>query len=146
MMFLTDRITLTTALLEGNYPNYEQVIPTKFMKEIEIDKEALGKTMRRMAIMTSEKTNAVKFEFSNGKIVLSSQTPDMGEGVEEIETAYKGEDITISFNPGYVLDVLKNIEDEKINFKITDSCGAGEIIPGDHEKRYINIIMPIKLS
>jgi len=140
-------INLTSRLIEGNYPNYEQVIPKELTKKIKINREELLTATRRAAILTSEKTNSVKLNFSpQGKLIISANTPEIGEAKEEIDIPYKGEDLSIAFNPYFIIDILKNIESEEIIFGLNNSLSPGVIQPEEKKEEYICVIMPMRLS
>ncbi|MEA3368836.1 MAG: DNA polymerase III subunit beta [Candidatus Ratteibacteria bacterium] len=140
-------INLTSRLIEGTYPNYEQVIPKEIEKRIKIKREEFLTATRRAAILTSEKANSVKFSFTpQGKLIISANTPEVGESKEEMDTVYKGEELNIAFNPHFLIDVLKNIESEEINIGLSNSLSPGVIQPADKNENYICVIMPMRLN
>ena len=142
-----DEINLNSRLIEGTYPNYEQVIPKEVEKKIKINRDKILAATRRAAILTNEKTNSVKFSFiPQGKLIISANTPDVGESKEEIDVAYKEEELNIAFNPHFLLDVFKNIKGEEIIMGLSNSLSPGLIQPVDKSENYICVIMPMRLS
>ena len=140
-------ITLSSRLIEGKFPNYEQVIPKSTEKKIKISREEMLTATRRAAILTSEKANSVRLNFSPQKgLVISANTPEVGESKEELALSYKGEELNIAFNPHFLIDVFKNMETEEIIFGLTNSLNPGVIQPGEKSESYICVIMPMRLS
>ncbi len=103
---------LTSSLIEGNFPNYEQVIPKEEKTQVQANREELLQAVRRASLLTSPEAPALKVDFIKNKIIVSAKSPNMGEAKEELPAEFKGQEITIGFNPGYFLDVLKNLNDE----------------------------------
>ena len=96
-----------TSLIEGPYPNFEQVIPKDNDKVATVDREALEAAVRRVAVMADDQTQRVRLSFSNGGVDLKVQTPDLGEAEDTLALDYEGEDIEIGFNAGYLQEVLR---------------------------------------
>src|ERR1700677_641305 len=94
--FVVEGVEIISRLIEGQFPNYEQVIPKESDKKIEASVSSLSAATRRVAILTSEKSNSIRYQAKNGKLTISSKTPDMGEAKEEIDVHYKGEEISIA--------------------------------------------------
>src|SRR5690554_5695016 len=123
-----------TRLIEGPYPNYEQVIPRDNDKIAVADKAALTASLRRMAVVASEQTHRVRMSFAGPMLRLSVETPDLGEAQEEMEITYEGDPIDIGFNASYVLEVLRNMpgDDVRLTFRAPERAatfepvGAGE--------------------
>jgi DNA polymerase-3 subunit beta len=131
-------------LIEGQFPNYEQVIPKESDKKIEASTSGLSSATKRVAILTSEKSNSIRYKITEGKLSISSKTPDMGEAKEEMDVAYKGEEISIAYNAKYVLDVLKNVGTDSVLIELTQALSPGVIRPkGDSD--YLCVIMPMRV-
>lgn len=137
---------MVSKLIEGKYPDYERVIPKEQDKILRINNQKLLSTCRRIALMTSEKTNALKFDISKNKLKLSSSTPNLGTAEEELEVDFQGNDIEISFNPKYIMDVLKNIEEEEVYILLKGSSNSILIKPVDRkeEEEYLCVVMPVR--
>ena len=142
--FTVQGVEIISRLIEGQFPNYEQVIPKDSDKKIEASTSELAAATKRAAILTSEKSNSIRYQIKPGKITISSKTPDMGEAKEEIDVVYKGEEISIAYNAKYVLDVLKNVGTEKVSIELTQPLSPGILRPqGDTD--YLCVIMPMRV-
>ena len=142
--FVAGGVEIISRLIEGQFPNYEQVIPKESDKKAEASTADLMAATRRVAILTSEKSNSIRYQVKAGKLVITSKTPDMGEAKEEMDIAYKGEEISIAYNAKYVLDVLKNAGTEAIDLELTQPLSPGIIRPkGDPD--YLCVIMPMRV-
>jgi DNA polymerase-3 subunit beta len=142
--FVIEGVEIVSRLIEGQFPNYEQVIPKESDKKIEASVSELASATRRVAILTSEKSNSIRYQAKNGKLTISSKTPDMGEAKEDIDVDYKGEEISIAYNSKYVLDVLKNVGTDTVNIELTQALSPGILRPkGDTD--YLCVIMPMRV-
>lgn len=140
-------LRLVTALIEGNFPNYDMVIPKKHDKQVIADRVKFIEAMRRTRTMTNEKFNSVRFALVEGLLTLKVITPEVGEYEEEMEVEYKGEAVEIAFNPDFVLDVLRRVESGKVCLTLRDAGNPGLLRPHDGEEgeTYLNVIMPIRI-
>jgi DNA polymerase-3 subunit beta len=142
--FVIAGVEIVSRLIEGQFPNYEQVIPKESTKKLEVSTAEFSAATRRVAILASEKSNSVRYKFSQGKITISANTPDMGEAKEEFEIPYEDEELQIAFNSKYVLDVLKNLGTEKMIIELTQPLNPGVFKPtGDQD--YLCVIMPMRV-
>ncbi len=143
MFFAMDDITLTSRLIEGTYPNYDQVVPKNNEKKVVIDKLAFLKALRRTSLMSRERTNAVRFDLEPGKITLISMNPDLGEAREEIEAQYKGEQISIGYNARYVLDILNAMEGKTVVMELQEPLSPTLLLSPD-TAGYMCVVMPMR--
>ncbi|HOW58767.1 MAG TPA: DNA polymerase III subunit beta [Candidatus Omnitrophota bacterium] len=143
VIFYLEDTFLTSSLIEGNFPNYEQVIPKEEKTQILVNREELLQAVRRTSLLTSPEAPAMKFDFIKNKIIVSAKSPNMGEAKEEIPAEFKGNEVTIGFNPNYFLDVLKNLDEEKINISLTEPDKPG-LIKG--KEGYLYVIMPMQIN
>lgn len=142
--FELSRLFITSRLISGKFPNYQQVIPQQSKEKIKLPRLDLLAVVRRAKLFTSEKSNSVKFSFKPGLLEVSAVTPDVGESQEELEIEYQGEPLQIAFNPQYVIDVLKAVEEEEqIQLELLDSDSPGVIRTDGH---FACVIMPMKLN
>lgn len=142
--FKTGGILVISQLIEGQFPSYESIFPSEEgLKKVKVGRIRLTDAVRRISLLTSERYNSLRFDFIPGKVIVSINSPEAGEAREQIPVEYSGEKITISFNPVYVLDVLKNLEAEDVIVGITDPLKPGLIRP-DSEEEYKYILMPVK--
>ena len=135
-----------TRLIEGTYPNYDQVIPRDNDKVATIDKKALESAVRRMAVVASDQTHRIRLKFEPGRVHLNVLTPDLGEGHDEIEVGYEGEELEIGFNANYLLEVLRYMpsEEVKVAFKAPERAATVEPA-GDEAPDYLCLVMPLRL-
>ena len=144
VLFTVNEIQFLTRLVEGTYPNYEQVIPASNDKRVVINKEVFSRALRRVSLMAKDKTNAVKMDLDDNKITLTSANPDMGEATDEIAVEYRGEKLTLGLNARYFLDIIDSISSENI---ILDMQGALHpvLIRDEQDPDYRCVIMPMRI-
>jgi len=133
---------IISRLIEGEFPDYQQVVPPASENKINVGREQFLLAVRRAALLSTPDYQAVKLEVFKNKLVVSKSTPDIGESREEVTMEYQGKELAIGFNPTYLIDVLKNLQEEKIEFELTDTEKPGVIrIDG-----YVYIVLPMRLS
>ena len=136
-------VLLITKLIEGNYPNYRQVIPGEAKERVALVREELLHALRRAEIMTSEKANSVKLTFSRNNLTITANSPEVGEARETIAINYKGNDISIAFNPGYLIDPLNALTQDEVFFELIDELSPGVLkINGP----FLYVVMPMRLN
>ena len=133
-----------TRLIEGEFPDYETVIPTNNDKRIRLSKEQLTACLKRISIMASEKGEGLVFKIQQGSLVVSSSAHDFGDAKEDMDIEYTGEDIEVGFNGRYLLDALAVMGTEDLVFELKDSATAGVLRPAG-EERHLCLVMPMKL-
>ena len=142
VLFDLGNVVVISRLIEGEFPDYQQVIPPVSENKMSIDREQFLLAVKRAALLSTPDYQAVKLEVFKNKLVVSKSTPDVGESREEVAVEYQGKEMAIGFNPTYLIDVLKNLQEERIEFELTDSEKPGVIrING-----YIYIVLPMRLS
>lgn len=139
-----------TRLIEGPYPNYEQVIPKDNDKHAIARKDSLAQALRRMAVVASEQTHRVRLSFASNVVRFSVETPDLGEANEEMEVEFEGEALDIGFNANYLLEVLKFMPTEEVRLSFRAPERAATVEPwsgadGDGGEEYLCLIMPLRL-
>src|SRR5512143_985997 len=136
-----------TRLIEGPYPNYEQVIPRENDKAATADKSAFTSALRRMSIVASDQTHRIRMAFGNGSCKLSVQTPDLGEAQEEVTVTYEGDPLEIGFNAAYLLEVLKYMPTDEIRltFKAPERAATCEPVGWDDPASFLTLVMPLRL-
>ena len=132
---------IVSRLIEGEFPDYKQVIPPASHNKIKIDREQFLLAIRRASLLATPDYQAIKLEVLKNRLVISKSTPDIGESREEVLCEYAGKDMIIGFNPSYLIDVLKNLEETTIEFEVTDSEKPGVI----RTNGYIYIVLPMRL-
>ena len=144
LIFRKSGLLLTSRLMEGNYPNYQQVIPKEQGKRVTVDKAELEGALRRVAVLSRDKTNAVKVTFSSGHMTLFSSNPDFGEATEELPARYGGEPMTTGFNARYLLEVLGVIDEETVSLQM-DTPLSPCLIREPGNAGFTCVVMPIKI-
>lgn len=137
------QVTITSRLIEGEYPNYEQVIPKKVREEFNICTQDFLQATRRASILTNQDSQSVKINILKDKMIITKNTPDLGEVREELDVDYKGGELAIGFNPTFLIDVLKNIEGESVRFGFTDPEKPAVIRSGED---YTYIVLPMQVA
>jgi len=139
----TKRALIFSRLIEGHFPDYEAVVPSNLDKKLTIPREGLLSAVRKVSLMTTDKTRAVKFNLGKGRIVLFTRTQDVGEAKVELPVEYKGEEMEVVFNPDYVSDYLKVVADETVELHLKDKASAGVFRAG---KDYVYVLMPLTIT
>ncbi len=134
---------IVSKLIEGNYPNYKQVIPGQRKERITIDREEFYQTVRRVSLLTSESSNSVKLTFSKNNIDVQANSKDIGEANEPIITTYDGEEFSIAFNPEFLMAPLKNLSEKSIYLDLIDSMSPGVI---RLDSSFLYVIMPMRVT
>ena len=136
-------ILLITKLIEGNYPNYRQVIPSEVKERISLVREEFLHALRRAEIMTSEKSNSVKLAFGKNNLAITANSPEVGEARESIAINYKGKEMAIAFNPKYLIDPLNSLANDEVFIELIDELSPGVLkINGP----FLYVVMPMRLS
>ncbi len=135
---------LMIRLIEGKYPNYRQLIPQNLSEHVKVNREALLASLRRVSLLSNQKSKGVTLSFSNGRLEITSNNPELGDAKEELEIDYKGTGLKIGFNAKYIMDVLTSIEDEDIAMDLKDQLSPGVMRP-NADKDYTCVIMPMRI-
>jgi DNA polymerase-3 subunit beta len=135
---------LMVRLIEGKYPNYQQLIPQKMKRTAQIDRETLLGSIRRVSLLSNHKSKGVTISLSNGKMEISSNNPELGDAKEEIDVDYSGEDMKIGFNARYILDILNSFEDASLDLELDGQLSPGLIRP-ENDKNYTCVVMPMRI-
>ncbi len=141
-LFDVGGVIIISRLIEGEFPDYSQVIPSVSEIKMKAAREQLLLAIKRAALLSTPDYQAVKLELFRNKLVVSKSTPDVGESREELAVEYQGKEMAIGFNPNYLIDVLKNLQEEKIEIEFTDSEKPCVMrING-----YVYIVLPMRLN
>ena len=134
-------------LIEGPYPNYEQVIPRENDKVATADKAAMTAALRRMSVVASDQTHRIRLAFAGGAARFSVQTPDLGEAQDELAVTYEGEPLEIGFNASYLLEILKFMptDEVRLTFKAPERAATVEPVGWDDPATYMALVMPLRL-
>ncbi|MFC7335725.1 DNA polymerase III subunit beta [Haloferula chungangensis] len=134
---------LVSKLIEGNYPNYRQVIPGDSSERVELPREAMLETVRRVSLLSSDKSNSVKLVFSDNKVEVTANSPDVGEARETLEVPYDGKALQIAFNPEFLKAPLQNLDEETIYLDLIDEMSPGVV---RIEGTFLYVIMPMRVT
>jgi len=141
VLFDVNGTLIASRIIEGEFPNYSQVIPKPVTPKIKIVTADFLSAIRRANLLSTPDFQAIKFEVFTDKLVISKTTPDVGESREEIAAEYGGKEMIIGFNPQYLIDMLKNISAEKIELELSGPDKAGVIRIGD----YLYLVLPMRI-
>ena len=141
--FKLESVMIYSKLMDDAYPNYRQVIPVEPKERIEVDRQLLLDALDRASVMTMDEAHSTKLIFSEGKLTVTSAASDIGEAKDEVPIKYAGEKIEILFNPSYVMDCLKSIDDDEVTMNLTDGHSPAVIkcsIP------FLYVLMPLRIN
>lgn len=144
IIFQTGSTKLISRLMEGQYPKYNQLIPTSFAKQALVNRDKLISALEIVSTMINEKTSIVKFEFTDGVLKMNADGSDAGASEDKIEISYSGEDMQIAFNYKYLLEFLKIAEVEEVLIQMNTNLTAAVIRPKSEED-YLYLIMPVQI-
>jgi DNA polymerase-3 subunit beta len=136
-----------TRLIEGPYPNYEQVIPRDNDRVAVLDKQAFTSTLRRVGVVASDQTHRVRLAFGGGTVKFTVSTPDLGDAHDEMAASYDGEPLEIGFNANYLLEILKYIptDEVRVTMKAPERAATLEPAGWDDPASYLCLVMPLRL-
>lgn len=135
--------TIFSKMIEDTYPNYKQVIPTETQEHVEIDRQLLLNALERVNVMTMDEAHSIKLIFSNSKLTVTSAVSDIGEAKDDVPIKYAGQTIEIMFNPTYVMDPLRAIEDDEVTINLNNGHSPAVIkcsLP------FIYVLMPLRIN
>jgi DNA polymerase III subunit beta len=134
---------LVSKLVEGNYPNYRQVIPTEVRERVTLERDLFLSAVHRVSLLSSEKSNSVKLIFTKNNLEIAANTPDVGEAKESIPVVYKGVDMAIAFNPEYLMAPLRALPNDEVYLDLIDEMSPGVV---KIQSPFLYVIMPMRVS
>ena len=140
---LVDHLYLVSKIVEGNYPNYRQVIPKETEHRVKIERELMLECVNRAALVTSDKSNSVKIKVSKNLLEISGQSSEYGESHESMAIAYDGPEVQVAFNPQFLMEPLKALNKDEVFFEFKDELSPGLFKTLDN---FICVIMPLRLN
>jgi DNA polymerase-3 subunit beta len=141
--FEVDGTLLVSKLIEGNYPNYRQVIPPEAKERITLEREAFLSTVHRVSLLSSEKSNSVKLVFSKNNIDIIANTPEVGEARESLAVSYKGREFSVAFNPEFLMAPLRNLPNDEVFLDLIDEMSPGVL---KVQSPFLYVLMPMRIS
>ena len=142
--FSVGSATLTTRLIDGRFPDYEQVIPKAQDKKVTIATDAFLAATRRAALIAADRSSSVRLDVKKGGIVFSAASHELGEVREEVPVAYDGESLSVAYNARYLMDVLKHMETKETLLELSTALAPGVLKPAGDET-YVCVVMPIRI-
>lgn len=147
IIFTCGQNTISSRIIEGPYPNYEQVIPSDNDKSLLVSKAQLADSVKRVAILSNSLTRQVKFAVKANELQLSATNVDLGgEATETIPCSFDGDAMEIGYNATYIIDLLKQIDGEEAKFALASPVSAGVVTPAEDKGDYLCLIMPLRLA
>ncbi|CAN5557492.1 DNA polymerase III subunit beta [soil metagenome] len=134
---------LVSKLIEGNYPNYRQVIPGEMKERVTLERETFLNSLRRVSLLASDKSNSIKLNFAKNNIDITANTPEVGEAKESLPVAYKGREFSIAFNPEFLMAPLRNLSEDEIFLDLIDEMSPGVI---KIQSPFLYVLMPMRIS
>src|SRR5271154_7062444 len=141
--FEVDGTLLVSKLIEGNYPNYRQVIPPEAKERIVLERESFLNSVHRVSLLSSEKSNSVKLVFTKNNIDIMANTPEVGEARESLPVSYKGRDFSVAFNPEFLMAPLRNLPNDEVFLDLIDEMSPGVI---KVQSPFLYVLMPMRIS
>jgi DNA polymerase-3 subunit beta len=137
---------LISRMIDGQFPAFERVIPKSNDKKVEFDRDRLTSAVRRVALLSNERSRAVKFQIDKGKVEIASSSPEFGEAKEVLIVEYSGAPVTICFNAQYVVDFLGAVETDSVALEFKDEMSQAVMSPiGADGYTYTYVIMPMRI-
>ncbi len=138
-----DQILIISKLIEGTYPNFQQVIPAQCEERVAIDRDIMLTAVRRVSLLTDDQTASIRLNFGENKLELVTNSPEVGEARETIPVKYTGKEISIAFNPGFLMAPLRHLDSDEIFFELSDELSPGVVktsVP------FLYVLMPIRVT
>jgi DNA polymerase-3 subunit beta len=143
IIFQFNDIVVVSKMIEGTYPNYRQVIPSQCEERVTVEREGLLTALRRVSLVTTDKSNATKLTFGKNKLSITVTTPDVGEARETIPVKYNGKEIVVAFNPEFMMDPLRTLTNDEVFIELTDELSPGVI---KCDMPFLYVLMPMRIT
>jgi DNA polymerase-3 subunit beta len=143
IVFEFDGTIVASKLIDGTYPNFRQVIPAQCEERVTVDRESVLVALKRVSLLTTNKSNAAKLTFGKNQLLVTTTSPEVGDARETVPIKYTGKEITVAFNPEYMMDPLRSLSNDEIFVELTDDLSPGVIkcdIP------FLYVLMPMRIS
>jgi DNA polymerase III subunit beta len=145
VVFTVDDVVLSSRLVEGRFPNYQQLLPESYEHELRVRRDELLEVVRRVGLL-AQKNAPLRLRFSEGTLDVSAQTPDVGEASESLPVPFSGESLEIGFNPEFFREGIESAESEELVLKLISPLRPGLIQSGDDGAGFLYLVMPIRLN
>ena len=147
-VFEMDNVRITTRLLKGQFPEVERLIPASYAYHLRVGRDDLDVALRRVRLVvrdTKDATTPVRLALHEGGVDLTVLTPESGRAEESVEGNFEGDDLTVAFNPGYLLDGIEAVRSDTLVLEVNDP-GKPALVRGEGEDEYKYLLMPVKVS
>ena len=146
LFFRVGNRMLISRIIESKFPNFEAVIPKDNPHHLRVDKQEFSDAIRRVSLLSTERSRGVKFSIGKGSLKLFSSNPEIGEARDDLDVDYKGADLEVGFNSQYLLDFLLSISSERVRLELKDENSAAILRPDlDEDIKYTYVLMPMKI-
>jgi DNA polymerase-3 subunit beta len=145
VIFTVDGVVLSSRLVEGRFPNYQQLLPETYEHELRLSRDELLEVVRRVGLL-AQKNAPLRLRFAEGSLDVSAQTPDVGEATESLPVPFTGEELEIGFNPEFFREGLESAESDELTLKLISPLRPGLIQSGDENAGFRYLVMPIRLN
>lgn len=143
-LFKKPGLSMVMRLIDGQFPEYQRVIPKEGEKQVMVKRTAFFDALKRISLLSADKSSAVKLSLSENLLRITANNPELGEAKDDLEVAYRGPSLTIGFNARYILDVLSALETDEVTLELGDEHSPGVLhAPGD--KAYTAVVMPMRV-
>jgi DNA polymerase-3 subunit beta len=143
VVFVVDGVTLTTRRIDGQFPNYKQLLPESFEHELALPRAELLEVVRRTSVM-AQRNAPLRLRFAEGELTVSAQTQDVGESRESLPAPYEGEELEIGFNPEFLRDGIESLSADEVTLKLISPLRPAVVEGAADDPTYL--IMPIRLA
>jgi DNA polymerase-3 subunit beta len=137
-------VTLSIKLVDAQFPPYKQVIPSDNEKKVLVERALLLDSLKRMAIMSTERNGGIRFDLAKGTLRIASDNPDLGEAQEDLDVDYDGGELTIGFNARYFIDVLTEMSGQRVVLEFNGELDPG-LVRGEEGTAYVGVVMPMRI-
>lgn len=144
VFFQREGMTLSSKLVDAAFPSYEQVIPTATDRRARMSRGGLLDALKAVSLVAADRTSGVKLQITANRVVVSSDNPDVGAGMDELDAELTGKDLTIGFNSKYLIDVLTALPSDEVQLELSGELDPGVVRPVDRED-FIGVIMPMRI-
>lgn len=144
IIFNAGEVTLMMRMMEGEYPDYKRVLPKDNEVAVFVNREQMVESIRRISVISEEKTRGIKLYFKKNKMIIESQNPEIGDAKEEVEVEGSNETLEIGYNSRYLLDAFSAMEGERVKMNFKDNLSSG-LFHSEDDDKYLCVVMPMRL-
>ncbi|MBM4380747.1 MAG: DNA polymerase III subunit beta [Deltaproteobacteria bacterium] len=143
-LFKKEGLTMVMRLIDGSFPEYQRVIPKEGEKVVTLPRAAFTDGLKRISLLSADKSNAVRVSLGENKLTITSSNPDLGEAKDELPVAWRGAPLTIGFNARYLMDVLSVTDTDEVTLELGDEHSPG-VLHGPGDRSYTAVVMPMRV-